>query len=161
MTWQMAMACHALTNWATESPGNSVAEFEYLRLSWQGSSRSRYQAGMPHGEGVASVKHKAEAQILDMLQIWQSGLSLYKSEEEREIKKGKESDSGKNNPTTCSAMQFQKWSRCLVMHTGKTGGWLNLGWVTRTTDGHMPQSTAVTIIMWNHSSVQFTKVVTL
>ena len=31
MTWQMA--CHALTNWATKSPSNSVAEFEYLRLS--------------------------------------------------------------------------------------------------------------------------------
>ena len=25
------MACHALINWATESPGNSVAEFKYLR----------------------------------------------------------------------------------------------------------------------------------
>ena len=40
-TWQMA--CYAPTNWATESPGNSVAEFEYLRLSCQGSSRSGYQ----------------------------------------------------------------------------------------------------------------------
>ena len=39
-TWQMA--CHALTNWATESPGNSVTEFEYLRLSCLGSSRSGY-----------------------------------------------------------------------------------------------------------------------
>ena len=60
-TWQMAY--HALTNWATESPGNSVAEFEYLRLSCQGSSRSRYQAGMSDGEGMASAKCEAQAQI--------------------------------------------------------------------------------------------------
>ena len=31
-TWQMA--CHALTNWATVSLGNSVGELEYLRLSF-------------------------------------------------------------------------------------------------------------------------------
>ena len=30
MTWQMV--CHTQTNWANESLGNSVAEFECLRL---------------------------------------------------------------------------------------------------------------------------------
>ena len=49
-TWQMA--CHALTNWATESLSYSVTEFKYLRLSYQGSSWSRYQGGMFDGEGV-------------------------------------------------------------------------------------------------------------
>ena len=39
VTWQMA--CHALTNWTNKSLGNSVTEFEYLRLSCQGSSWSR------------------------------------------------------------------------------------------------------------------------
>ena len=53
LTWQMA--CHALTNWATESIGNSVAKFEYLRLSCQRSSQSGYQAGMFDGEGAAKV----------------------------------------------------------------------------------------------------------
>ena len=53
-TWQMA--CHALTNWATESLGNLAAEFEYLRLTHEGSSWSRYQAGMSDGEGVVSAK---------------------------------------------------------------------------------------------------------
>ena len=44
---------------------NSVAEFEYLRLSCQGSSQSGYQAGMSDEEGVASVKREThEAQIL-------------------------------------------------------------------------------------------------
>ena len=71
-TWQMA--CHALTNWATESLSNSVAELEYLRMSCQGSSRDRYQAGMSDGEGVASMKREAQAQILDMLHTWQSDL---------------------------------------------------------------------------------------
>ena len=66
MTWKMT--CHALTNRVTESPSNSVTEFEYLRLSCQESSRSRYQAGMSDGEGVASTKREAQAQILDMLQ---------------------------------------------------------------------------------------------
>ena len=46
-----------------------MAEFEYLRLSCKGSSQSGYQAGMFDGEGVASVKREAQAQILDMLQI--------------------------------------------------------------------------------------------
>ena len=48
-------------------------------------------------EGVASVKHEAQAQILDMLQTWQSDLSLSQSQWERkkwrERKRGKESDS--------------------------------------------------------------------
>ena len=62
-TWQMA--CHALTNWATESLGNSVAEFKYLRLSCQGSSQSGYQPGMFDGEGAASAKCEAhDTQIL-------------------------------------------------------------------------------------------------
>ena len=65
-TWQMA--CHALTNWATESLGNSVAEFRFLRLSCQGSSWSRYQAGIFDREGVASTKREAQAQNLNMLQ---------------------------------------------------------------------------------------------
>ena len=56
MTWQMA--CHALTgNCATESPSNSVAEFEYLKLS----CRSEYQAGFD-GEGVASAKREAQTE---------------------------------------------------------------------------------------------------
>ena len=66
MTWQMA--CHALTNRATKSPDNSVARFEYLRLSCNGSSQSRYKAGVLDGEGVVSAKCKAQAQILNMLQ---------------------------------------------------------------------------------------------
>ena len=49
-------------------PSNSVAEFEHLRLSCQEFSRSRYQAGMSDGEGVASTECEAQAQILDMLQ---------------------------------------------------------------------------------------------
>ena len=54
------MACHALTNWVTDSPSNSVAEFEYLSLSCQGSSRSGYQAGMLDGEGLRalSARHR-------------------------------------------------------------------------------------------------------
>ena len=41
----------AQTNWAKESLGNSVDEFEYLRLSCKGSSQSGYQAGKFDGEG--------------------------------------------------------------------------------------------------------------
>ena len=67
-------------HWVTESLGNSVAEFEYLRLSCQVSSWSRYQAGMADGEGVASAKHEAQAQILDMLRTWQSDLSPSESQ---------------------------------------------------------------------------------
>ena len=48
--------------------GNSVTEFDYLRLSCQGFSSTGYQAGMSDGEGVASAKREAQAQILDMLQ---------------------------------------------------------------------------------------------
>ena len=33
------------------------------------NSEARYQAGMLDGEGVVSAKRKAQAQILDMLQI--------------------------------------------------------------------------------------------
>ena len=69
------MACHVLTNWATKSPGNSVTEFEYLKLSYQGSSQSGYQTGMFNGEGVVGVKRKAQAQIFNMLQTWQSDLT--------------------------------------------------------------------------------------
>ena len=61
------MACHALTNWATESLelDNSVVEFEHLRLSCQGSSRSEHQAGMFDGEGAASAKREVhETKIL-------------------------------------------------------------------------------------------------
>ena len=46
-TWKMVS--HALANWASESLGNSVAEFEHLRLSCQGSSRSRYQLACSMG----------------------------------------------------------------------------------------------------------------
>ena len=35
---------------------NSVAEFEYLRLSYKGSSWSRYQAGTFDGEGAVRVR---------------------------------------------------------------------------------------------------------
>ena len=81
MTWQMA--CHALTNWATELLGISVAEFEYLRLSCQRSIWSEYQAGMSDEEGVASAKHEAQALLLDMLQTRQSDFSLSQSQWER------------------------------------------------------------------------------
>ena len=40
-----------------------MVEFEYLRLSCQGSSRSGYQAGMSDRVGVASAKREAQAQI--------------------------------------------------------------------------------------------------
>ena len=43
------MACHVLTNSASESLGNSVAKFEYLRLSCQGSSQNRYKDSMSDG----------------------------------------------------------------------------------------------------------------
>ena len=46
-TWKMVS--HALANWASESLGNSVAEFEHLRLSCQGSSRSGYQLACSMG----------------------------------------------------------------------------------------------------------------
>ena len=81
MTWQIA--CHAVTNWATELLGISVAEFEYLRLSCQGSIRSEYQAGMSNEEGMASAKHEAQAPLLDMLQTRQSDFSLSQSQWER------------------------------------------------------------------------------
>ena len=58
------MIYHAQTNWATKSFGNSVAEFEYLRLSCQGSSRSWHQAGMFDREGVTSVKREVQAQLV-------------------------------------------------------------------------------------------------
>ena len=64
-TWQMA--CHALTNWATESLGYSVTEFKYLRLSCQGSSWSRYQGGMFDGEGVVRDRRS----VFNVLQTWQ------------------------------------------------------------------------------------------
>ena len=75
-TWQMA--CHALTNWAIESLGNSVAEFKYLWLSCQGSSWSRYQAGM--FDGGRCNKHEAQStgSVVNMLQTWQSDLNLVK-----------------------------------------------------------------------------------
>ena len=51
------MAYHALTIWATESFSNSVAELKYIQAELQGSSRSRYQAGMSWWGGCG--KHKA------------------------------------------------------------------------------------------------------
>ena len=69
------MACHALTNWATKSFGNSVAKFECLRLSCQGSGQSGYQAGTFDGEDVTSAKLKVHMlRFLNMLQTWQSDL---------------------------------------------------------------------------------------
>ena len=46
------------TDFATESLGNSVAEFKYLRLSCRGPSRSRCQAGMFDGEGVGGGRRE-------------------------------------------------------------------------------------------------------
>ena len=46
------------SNRATESPGNSMAEFQYLRLSCQGF---RYQAGMSNGGGMVTAKCKAHS----------------------------------------------------------------------------------------------------
>ena len=71
------MACHALTNWTTESFDNSVAEFEYLSMSCQWLIQLKwYQAGMFDGElkCVMSVKQEAQAQVLNMLQTWQPDL---------------------------------------------------------------------------------------
>ena len=69
----LANGLPCLTNWSTESLGNSVAEFEYLRLSCQGSSRSGYQAGMFNGGGggggAASMKCKVQAQFFNMLTV--------------------------------------------------------------------------------------------
>ena len=56
-----------------------LAEFEYLWLSCQGSSQSGYQAGMFNGKGAASAKCEPQAQLLNMLQTWQSDLTLSKS----------------------------------------------------------------------------------
>ena len=50
-TWQMA--CHVLTNWATELFSNSVAKFEHLRPS---SSQSGYQASMFDGEDATNAR---------------------------------------------------------------------------------------------------------
>ena len=46
------------SNRTTESPGNSMAEFQYLRLSCQGF---RYQAGMSNGEGMVTAKCEAHS----------------------------------------------------------------------------------------------------
>ena len=79
------IACHALANWATESFGNFVGEFEYLSLSCQGSSQSKYQADMFSGEGTVSAKCKVQAQLLNMLQTWQLDLNLVKSGRKRGV----------------------------------------------------------------------------
>ena len=78
-TWQMA--CHALTNWATKSFGNSVVKFHYLRSSCQGSSWSGYQAAMFDGESMVNAKCKAQGQLFNMLQTWQSDHNLAKVNE--------------------------------------------------------------------------------
>ena len=50
------------------------------------------------GEGVASAKHEAQAQILDMLQTWQSDLTQVKvRERERNKEKETDSDSGRDS----------------------------------------------------------------
>ena len=62
--WQIS--CYVLANWTNESFSNSVAEFECLRLSCQGSSGSGHQAGMfdeGRGEGRVSAKCKVQAQL--------------------------------------------------------------------------------------------------
>ena len=59
------MFCRQLQTSTTESLGNSVAEFKYLRLSCQESSWSRYQAGMFDGEskgGGGREKREKEGQ---------------------------------------------------------------------------------------------------
>ena len=61
---------------ATKSFGNSVAEFEYIRQSCQGSSLSRYQAGMFDREGWPA---QGAGSVINMLQTWQSDLILVKA----------------------------------------------------------------------------------
>ena len=50
------MACYALTNWATESLGNSLAEFEYLGRAAMHEADTKWACLM--GEGVVSAKQE-------------------------------------------------------------------------------------------------------
>ena len=69
-TWKMA--CYALTNWATKSFRNSMAEFEYLRLSCHEFSQSRHQGACDKCEAWGT------GSVINMLQTWPSDLNLVK-----------------------------------------------------------------------------------
>ena len=78
-TWQMA--CHVPANWAVKSFTNSVTEFEYLRLSCQGSSQSRYCSHlaclMRRVRRVQSTKHRLSYKHASDLIVRDRALYIY------------------------------------------------------------------------------------
>ena len=109
------IACHALTNWATESFGNSVGEFEYLSLSCQRSSQSKYQADMFSGEGTVSTKCEVQAQLLNMLQTWQLDLNLVKSGRKRGVGGSPCYNQDTVFVNSCMCQPWQSWT---LLHVG-------------------------------------------
>ena len=89
------MACHALTNWATESFSNSVVGFE--QAAKDPAEANTKLAGMFDGKGVASAKCEAQAQLVNMLQTWESDLNLVKVIERNKYMKADNDSGGDSN----------------------------------------------------------------
>ena len=80
-THDLANGCHVPANWAVKSFSNSVAEFKYLGLSCQGSSRSRYCTDLACWMGrvrrAQSARHRLSYKHASDLTVRDRALYIY------------------------------------------------------------------------------------